>query len=93
MHATIACIKQVISLPNPMIPFEIMHNNEIVSYSALPNIVIKKMIMINDTHSAIDFSGKWVKEYANIVNICDEAQFGLHSFIIGCNKMNRTCKH
>jgi len=93
MHASITYVKQAVPSPNPMIPFEMICNNEAMDYSILSNAVVNKMIMRNDTQSTVDFSGKRVKGYANIIDICDEVQFGLRSFMTGCNRTDRTYEY
>ena len=90
IHSSITYVDQQIPSPNPMIPFEKIYLNDEVNYGMLSNAVMNKMINTNTTDSKIDFSGNRVKAYANIIDICDEVQFGLRSFLTGYNRMNRT---
>ena len=90
---TITYVKQNIPSPDQMAPFEVVFDNEEVGYSMIANIVNGQSISNSVAYSNIDFTGKRVKSYARIVDICDEVQFGVRCFLTGYNRSNQDYKY
>ena len=82
---SITYVKQSIPLPDQTAPFELVFDNDQICYSTLTKAVMGQSISNNVQYSHIDFSGNRVQSYARIVNICDEIQFGVRSFLTGYN--------
>ena len=93
MRSSVAYVHQQIPSPNPMTPFEKKCLNDEVNYGVLSNDVTNKMTNTNHADSKTDFSGNLVKAYENIIDTCDEVQFGLHSFLTGPNRTNMMHEH
>ena len=92
-HTTVTYVNQQIPSPDPMLPFEKLYHNEKLKFNLLTNIILNHNIDNDNSTATIDFSGKRVEAYANIINICDEVQFGLRRYLTGYNKSNRTFKY
>ena len=49
----------------------------------MTNTIINDTLVIEDKDEKIDFSGSRVNGYANLIDVCDEIQFGVRPFLIG----------
>ena len=48
--------------------------------------IMSNTIITNNEDQQIDYSGERVRSYAHLINLCDEVQFGLRSFLTGYNQ-------
>ena len=92
-HTKITYVNQQIPSPDPMLPFENIYHNDQIRFNMLSNTIMNNSIDMENSTTNIDFSGKRVNSYANIINICDEVQFGMRCFLTGYNKTNGTFKY
>ena len=92
-HATISYVKQNIPSPDKMIPFEAIFKNETTCYQTLLKAVMLNKITSNATDPIVEFSGVRVKSYSHIIDLCDEVQYGVRSFLTGDNRTNEVFKY
>ena len=57
--------------------------NDEVQFRLMINAIMNNTLVIEDNNEKIDFSGSRVNAYANLINVCDEIQFGVRLFLTG----------
>ena len=89
----ITYVNQSIPSPDGILPFENIYNNEVCSYTVMKDAILSDTIRTNRIVPKIDFSGKRVESYAKLVDICDEIQNGVRSFLTGYHRSSKEYKY